>query len=164
MKKDRYELAKELLKRNYYSFSHFNAEERQEWDNYNVPDELVIEWVMDHLETLVKEIYAILDDKSNIQEEKLNTILIKTAILLDDVDNYKIIWYKKIVEIIKKIDERITLGRALTMRNVWDRLILYICLFLSDKEKDLRYLDFFLITIYMTQENNILVYYLIYIR
>ncbi|MCR5231168.1 MAG: hypothetical protein K6B64_00805, partial [Acholeplasmatales bacterium] len=86
-----------LLIKNYYDTYHFNKKEKEEWDSYNVPDELVIEWVKDHLEPLVKEIYAILDNKSNIQEEKLNTILINTTILLDDVDNYKIIWYKKIV-------------------------------------------------------------------
>nr|MCR5231978.1 hypothetical protein [Acholeplasmatales bacterium] len=141
MGKDKYELAKELLKRNYYSFSHFNAEERQEWENYNVPDELVIKWVKERIEDLFEEILDIMVKNNqmdlSLREENSSNICRKFSIALDMISRYQINdYFDKIVSIYEKLnyDEYLLFSQIWT--DPWDRGVYLFRYLIRDKESE----------------------------
>ena len=81
MEKDKYELAKELLKDRYYDFYFFDDLQKKQWESYNVPKELVKEWVKEYLNKLEKEVYDLLlleeEELYKNNNEKLVNLLIK---------------------------------------------------------------------------------------
>ena len=145
MEKDKYELAKELLKDRYYNFDFFDDLQKKQWESYNVPKELVKEWVKEYLNKLEKEVYDLLlleeEELYKNNNEKLVNLLIDFSIIMYKTFDFEINYYKQIISLLKKIDAKITLGKALLVINPWDRLMLSIDLFLSDKEKEKYYLE-----------------------
>jgi len=142
MENDNYISAKEMFIKNLYRTKFSDNQKQMVWDSYNVPQESILQWVKEHLNELASEIDDLLLNEKVLTFNIKSEILINMSLILHVSYDYKINYSKEIVNLLEKIDNAMTLGSAVTLRNMWDRRILNISLLLSDKEKDKKYLFF----------------------
>jgi len=96
-----YDKAKKLFYENLRDLNYMTEKQREEFDSYNVPEELIKKWKQDYADSLYKDIMDYIDSKPNDKYFKLSCkmrIYIYDTIQSEDS-------YRKIVGIFKKLHE-----------------------------------------------------------
>ena len=143
MKDDKYIRAKELFAHKYYDIKYFNEEEKREWDLYCVPEEVVISWIIEYIDNLIKEEKLLVEDNQITSDyNKITSLGINMSIILKETYKYKLDYDKEIVDLFLLIEKKHLIVKLLTTLGFMDRLCFDISYLICDKEKDKDYLLF----------------------
>lgn len=137
---DNFVKAKNLFVKRYYSLKYLNEDEKKEWESYNVPKEIIINWAKERVDSLfndIEEQITLNNNRSYEERQKHNEwICNHFRIALHEIDEFKIDSY---LEDIVSLYEKLNYDEYILFSNdyqdpFWDRKVYLINYIIRDKE------------------------------
>lgn len=128
--------AKEILKSKFYILNYVMRDRKKEWDELNVPQDLVKKWIKEHIDNELKSIN--LTEKDDVERNKLirdNCLTISTTQHCV-LDNELYEYLDKIVNIYKSFNTDEYLIYSEIAKDNWDRKIQLFQSIISENPED----------------------------